>query len=203
FLSFFFSFHAPAPTDLYTLSLHDALPISAPVARAVLHPTRPRRRARLLRRRRSGTRRRRPGRASDPHPRRRPRRRESQRGGARGSSAGAERGRWARTFRTIPAPDSFRTRRAAAGRGASTRSRNLVGWGTRTRWPGGRGQGSGRGTLPVGELAVPQEHACQVAGRYLRLSTRRSPSVHEVVVSRYSAAASGTTAAMTAVMKGR
>src|SRR5699024_2742063 len=92
FLSFFFSFHAPAPTDLYTLSLHDALPISAPVARAVLHPTRPRRRARLLRRRRSGTRRRRPGRASDPHPRRRPRRRESQRGGARGSSAGAERG---------------------------------------------------------------------------------------------------------------
>src|SRR5437763_16584976 len=28
-ISFIFFFHAPAPTELYTLSLHDALPISA------------------------------------------------------------------------------------------------------------------------------------------------------------------------------
>src|SRR5437764_10966009 len=31
----FFSFHAPAPLSLYTLSLHDALPISAALRRLV------------------------------------------------------------------------------------------------------------------------------------------------------------------------
>src|SRR5438128_9422444 len=31
----FFFFHDPAPTDIYTLSLHDALPISPRVASAV------------------------------------------------------------------------------------------------------------------------------------------------------------------------
>src|SRR5699024_12009817 len=66
--------------------------------------------------------------------------------------------------RSIPAPDPFRTRRAAAGRGASTRSRSFVGRGTRTRWPGGRGQGSGRGTLPVGERS--EEHTSELQSRF-------------------------------------
>src|SRR5207302_9684766 len=40
--SFFFFFNAPAPTEIYTLSLHDALPISG---RAAARPARPARTA--------------------------------------------------------------------------------------------------------------------------------------------------------------
>src|SRR5690606_41828632 len=37
-LYFIFSFKAPAPTAIYTLSLHDALPISSHAARSCPHP---------------------------------------------------------------------------------------------------------------------------------------------------------------------
>src|SRR5207244_12904671 len=41
FHSSFFFFNAPAPTDIYTLSLHDALPISGGAARHPLSGGRP------------------------------------------------------------------------------------------------------------------------------------------------------------------
>src|SRR5437899_12918614 len=41
FISFFFFFTDPATTEIYTLSLHDALPISCALARALLAASEP------------------------------------------------------------------------------------------------------------------------------------------------------------------
>src|SRR5690242_21430719 len=66
FLSVFF-FNVPAPTEIYTLSLHDALPISwSPAVIAGARPLRTRR-ARRVRSRRSRARR--PPRSRSRHPR--------------------------------------------------------------------------------------------------------------------------------------
>src|SRR5436309_12877585 len=46
FLFFFFFFNDPATTEIYTLSLHDALPISGP--RSIQGPRKPTRRTRRL-----------------------------------------------------------------------------------------------------------------------------------------------------------